>query len=148
MKIGFIGLGKMGANMVRRLLLGGHQVVGYNRSPEISRILAEEAGMIPVFSIEELISKLDTPRTVWIMLPSGTTTEDMFINIKNRCDRGDVLIDGGNSNFKDSMRRAELAKSIGIGFVDAGVSGGIWGLKEGYSIMLGGEKDNRAGLTH
>lgn len=140
MEIGFIGLGKMGANMVRRLLLGGHQVVGYNRSPEISRILAEEVGMTPVFSIEELFSNVDAPRTVWMMLPSGTTTEDMFLNIKNRCDKGDIIIDGGNSNFKDSMRRAELAKSIGIGFVDAGVSGGIWGLKEGYSIMLGGEK--------
>lgn len=141
MKIGFIGLGKMGANMVRRLLRGGHQVVGYNRSPEISRKLAEEVGMIPVLSIEELLQALDPPRTIWMMLPSGSVTEEIFTDINNRCEQGDILVDGGNSNFKDSMRRAEMAKSKGIGFIDAGVSGGVWGLKEGYSIMLGGEKD-------
>lgn len=141
MKIGFIGLGKMGANMVRRLLRGGHQVVGFNRSPDISRQLAEEAGMIPVFSFEELFQALDSPRTIWMMLPSGAVTEGIFHDIKNRCSQGDILVDGGNSNFKDSMRRAELAKSKGIGFIDAGVSGGIWGLQEGYSIMLGGEKN-------
>jgi len=141
MKIGFIGLGKMGANMVRRLLRGGHQEVGYNRSPEISRKLAEEVGMIPVLSIEELLQALDSPRTIWMMLPSGSVTEEIFNDINNRCQQGDILVDGGNSNFKDSMRRAEMAKSKGIGFIDAGVSGGVWGLKEGYSIMLGGEKD-------
>lgn len=142
MKIGFIGLGKMGANMVRRLLRGGHQVVGFNRSPEISRKLAEEAGMVPVFSIEELFKTLDTPRIVWMMLPSGAVTEEIYNDIKDRCNQGDIVVDGGNSNFKDSMRRSVMAKTMGFGFIDAGVSGGIWGLQEGYSIMLGGEKDN------
>jgi 6-phosphogluconate dehydrogenase len=140
MKIGFIGLGKMGANMVRRLLRGGHQIVGYNRSPGITRELAGEEGMTPAFSIDEILQMLESPRSIWLMLPSGSATEDMISVLIPKCKPGDILIDGGNSNFKDSMRRAEKAKAGGIGYIDAGVSGGIWGLKEGYSIMLGGEK--------
>lgn len=140
MKIGFIGLGKMGANMVRRLLRGGHHIVGYNRSPEIARTLALEEGMTPAFSIDEMMQKMDLPRIIWMMLPSGSVTEEFFKDLVSKCIPGDILIDGGNSNFKDSVRRSVTAKTNRIGFIDAGVSGGIWGLKEGYSIMLGGEK--------
>ena len=142
MKIGFIGLGKMGANMVRRLIRGGHQVVGFNRSQDIVKELVAEEGMIPSVSIDDIVQQLPHPRVVWLMLPSGSVTEEFFLKLLEKLQAGDIIVDGGNSNFKDSMRRSELAKSSGIGFVDAGVSGGIWGLKEGYSIMLGGEKSN------
>jgi 6-phosphogluconate dehydrogenase len=142
MKIGFIGLGKMGANMVRRLIRGGHQIVGFNRSQDIVKELAAEEGMIPAVTIDDIVQQLTHPRVVWLMLPSGSVTEDFFLKLLEKLQAGDIIIDGGNSNFKDSMRRSEVAKSSGIGFVDAGVSGGIWGLKEGYSIMLGGEKTN------
>jgi 6-phosphogluconate dehydrogenase len=142
MKIGFIGLGKMGANMVRRLIRGGHKVVGYNRSQDIVKELVAEEGMIPAVTIDDIVQQLPHPRVVWMMLPSGSVTEDFFLKLLEKLQAGDIIVDGGNSNFKDSMRRSELAKNSGIGFVDAGVSGGIWGLKEGYSIMIGGEKSN------
>jgi 6-phosphogluconate dehydrogenase len=142
MKIGFIGLGKMGANMVRRLIRGGHQIVGFNRSQDIVKELVAEEGMIPAVTIDDIIQQLVHPRVVWMMLPSGSVTEDFFLKLLEKLQAGDIIVDGGNSNFKDSMRRSETAKSSGIGFVDAGVSGGIWGLKEGYSIMVGGEKTN------
>jgi 6-phosphogluconate dehydrogenase len=142
MKIGFIGLGKMGANMVRRLIRGGHQIVGFNRSQDIVKELVSEEGMIPAVTIDDIVQQLTQPRVVWLMLPSGSITEEFFLKLLEKLQAGDIIVDGGNSNFKDSMRRSELAKSSGIGFVDAGVSGGIWGLKEGYSIMLGGEKTN------
>ena len=142
MKIGFIGLGKMGANMVRRLIRGGHQIIGFNRSQDIVKELVAEEGMIPAVTIDDIVQQLSHPRVVWLMLPSGSVTEDFFLKLLEKLQAGDIIVDGGNSNFKDSMRRSELAKSSGIGFVDAGVSGGIWGLKEGYSIMVGGEKSN------
>ena len=142
MKIGFIGLGKMGANMVRRLIRGGHQIVGFNRSQDIVKELVAEEGMIPAVTIDDIVQQLPHPRVVWLMLPSGSVTEEFFLKLLEKLQAGDIIVDGGNSNFKDSMRRSELAKSSGIGFVDAGVSGGIWGLKEGYSIMVGGEKSN------
>ncbi len=141
MKIGFIGLGKMGANMVRRLLRDGHKVVGYNRSQGIVRELENSDDMIPASSIEAMIDELEAPKVVWVMLPAGSVTEDMFQSLLGKLSAGDIIIDGANSNFKDSMRRGAEAKASEIGFVDAGVSGGIWGLKEGYSIMAGGEKD-------
>jgi 6-phosphogluconate dehydrogenase len=142
MKIGFIGLGKMGANMVRRLIRGGHQIIGFNRSQDIVKELVAQEGMIPAVTIDDIVQQLIHPRLVWLMLPSGSVTEEFFLKLLEKLQTGDIIVDGGNSNFKDSMRRSELAKSSGIGFVDAGVSGGIWGLKEGYSIMLGGEKTN------
>ena len=142
MKIGFIGLGKMGANMVRRLIRGGHQIVGFNRSQDIVKELVAEEGMIPAVTIDDIVQQLSHPKVVWLMLPSGSVTEDFFLKLLEKLQAGDIIVDGGNSNFKDSMRRSEVAKSSGIGYVDAGVSGGIWGLKEGYSIMLGGEKIN------
>jgi 6-phosphogluconate dehydrogenase len=142
MKIGFIGLGKMGANMVRRLIRGGHQIIGFNRSQDIVKELVAQEGMIPAVTIDDIVQQLTHPRVVWLMLPSGSVTEEFFLKLLEKLQSGDIIVDGGNSNFKDSMRRSELAKSSGIGFVDAGVSGGIWGLKEGYSIMIGGEKTN------
>lgn len=139
MKIGFIGLGKMGANMVKRLIRGGHEVVGYNRSPEIVNELAATEKMIPAKNVDEVIRQLAAPRVVWMMIPAGIPTEDMLQSLLGKLSAGDIIVDGGNSNFKDSMRRGELAKTSGIGYVDAGVSGGIWGLKGGYSIMAGGD---------
>jgi 6-phosphogluconate dehydrogenase len=139
-KIGFVGLGKMGANMVRRLLRDGHAVVGYNRSQAIVRELTDSEGMIPATTVESMLEKLEAPKVVWVMLPAGSVTEDMFQSLLGKLEAGDIIIDGANSNFKDSMRRGLEAKEHKIGFVDAGVSGGIWGLKEGYSIMVGGEK--------
>ena len=140
MKIGFIGLGKMGANMVRRLIRGGHHVVGFNRSQEIVKELVAEEGMIPSVSIDDIVQQLPHPRVVWLMLPSGSVTEEFFLKLLEKLQAGDIIVDGGNSNFKDSMRRSELAKSSGIGFVDAGVSGGIWGLKKGTPSWLEGKK--------
>ncbi len=141
MKIGLIGLGKMGANMVRKLLRDGHEVVGYNRSQGIVQELTDSEGMIPAKSVDAMLEHLDAPKVVWVMLPAGSVTEDMFQLLLGKLEAGDIIIDGANSNFKDSMRRGMESEEHKIGFVDAGVSGGIWGLKEGYSIMVGGEKD-------
>ncbi len=141
MKIGLIGLGKMGSNMARRLLKAGHVVVGFNRSPEVTRELEAEANLVAVFSPEEMIQKLDTPRIIWTMLPAGAVTETMQNQLLELMDRGDILIDGGNANYKDSIRRAQAIESQGVHAVDVGVSGGIWGLAEGYSLMAGGDED-------
>ncbi len=141
MKLGMIGLGKMGGNMARRLLKAGHIVVGYNRSPEVTRGMAAEDGLEPAFSIEELIGKLESPRLIWTMLPAGTTTEEMQEQLLHLMSKGDILIDGGNANYKDSIRRAQMIENKGIHAVDIGVSGGIWGLSEGYSLMAGGDAD-------
>ena len=140
MKLAMLGLGKMGANMVRRLRMKGHIVVGYNRSPGITNQLVEEVGVIPSYSVEEAVGKLEPRRVVWIMVPSGDTTEAMILQTVNLLSPGDVIIDGGNSNFNDTIRRAKTIEDQGIHFVDVGTSGGIWGLKEGYSMMIGGEK--------
>ncbi len=140
MKFAMIGLGRMGGNMVRRLLKGGHQVVVWNRSPAP----VEEAvkhGAIASTTIEDLVSKLETPRAVWIMLPAGDTTQQMIDKLMGLLSPGDVIIDGGNSNFKDTMRRAEAVKAKGFHYVDVGTSGGIWGIAEGYSMMVGGDKE-------
>ena len=141
MKIGLIGLGKMGSKMARRLLKAGHVVVGFNRSPEVTRELEAEANLVAVFSPEEMIQKLDTPRIIWTMLPAGAVTETMQNQLLELMDRGDILIDGGNANYKDSIRRAQAIESQGVHAVDVGVSGGIWGLAEGYSLMAGGDED-------
>jgi 6-phosphogluconate dehydrogenase len=146
MKLALVGLGKMGANMVRRLQKGGHTVVGFNRSPAITKELAAEVGMTPAFSLEDAIGQLDQPRVVWLMVPSGEATEVTIKRMPDLLSSGDVVVDGGNSNFNDSMRRAEYLKPWGINFVDVGTSGGIWGLTDGYSMMVGGDKDVVAGL--
>lgn len=140
MQLGMIGLGKMGAFMNQRLLRGGHQIIVWNRSPEPVRV-AVEAGSIASTSIPDLVSKLSAPRAVWVMLPSGDVTESMIEQLLTLLSPGDTIIDGGNSNYKDSIRRAERCKSFNIHFVDVGTSGGVWGLKEGYSLMVGGEKE-------
>ncbi len=139
MHIGFIGLGRMGANMVRRLILDGHSVVVYNRTPEKTTEIAGE-GAIPSYSIEELVGKLETPRAVWVMVPAGDATEAQIAELLEHLEPGDTIIDGGNTNFHDDQRRhAELATK-GINYVDAGTSGGIWGLQVGYCLMVGGDE--------
>ncbi len=145
MRIGFIGLGRMGANMVRRLLRDGHQVVAYNRSPEKTREIATE-GAEGAFSIQELVDKLERPRAVWIMVPAGDPTEHQIDELLALLEPGDTIVDGGNSDFHESARRHEKVAAKSIHFVDAGVSGGIWGLKVGYCLMVGGEPDPVARL--
>ncbi len=138
MRIGFIGLGRMGANMVRRLIRDGHEIVVYNRTPEKTTEIAGE-GAIPSFSIAELVAKLEKPRTVWVMVPAGAATEAQIAELLEHLEAGDTIVDGGNTNFHDDVRRhAELAAQ-GIGYVDAGVSGGVWGLQVGYCLMVGGD---------
>ncbi len=140
MRIGFIGLGRMGANMVRRLLLDNHQVVAYNRSPDKVREIVGE-GAEGASSIAELVEKLAKPRVVWIMVPAGQATEDQIDELVLHLEPGDTIVEGGNSNFHDDQRRHPALKARGIGYIDAGVSGGIWGLKIGYCMMVGGERD-------
>ncbi|MHB0978954.1 MAG: phosphogluconate dehydrogenase (NAD(+)-dependent, decarboxylating) [Thermoleophilia bacterium] len=138
MEIGMIGLGRMGANMARRLLASGHRVVVANRSLEPVRELARE-GAVGAGSWAELVEALAPPRAVWLMVPAGEPTEKMLQELADLLAPGDVLVDGGNSNYKDSVRRDSELAARGIGFVDAGTSGGIWGRTEGYSLMVGGE---------
>ncbi len=140
MRMAMIGLGKMGGNMARRLCRGGIEVVGYNRSPEIVNTLAAEDGMVPAGSLREAVEKLTAPRVVWLMLPSGAPTEQAIEELSSMLEQGDVIVDGGNSNYHDSQRRGALVAQRGIGYVDAGTSGGIWGLDNGYCLMVGGEK--------
>jgi len=140
MQIAIMGLGRMGGNMARRLLQGGHEVIAANRSPGPVQELASE-GAIAATSAEDVVSKLSAPRVVWLMVPAGDVTEQQIEIFKSLLSPGDILIDGGNSNYKDTMRRAKAMESTGIHFVDVGTSGGVWGLKEGYSMMVGGEAD-------
>ena len=141
MKIGFFGLGRMGANMVERLVKGGHTVIASNRSPGPIEEAAKK-GAVPAKDIKELVTKLDTtPKVVWLMVPSGQVTEDKIWETAALLKEGDIIIDGGNSNFRDSMRRGAELKKKGIRFLDCGTSGGIWGLQVGYCMMAGGEPD-------
>lgn len=150
MKLAMIGLGKMGGNMARRLLEAGHRVVGYDRLAEVTTALAEEVTLNPAKTIAEAIQLLDEPvkeaktsehpqRIVWIMVPAGEPTEIAIVSLSKLLEPGDILIDGGNSNFRDSIRRSVLLEKQGIFFLDVGVSGGVWGLEEGYSMMVGGD---------
>ncbi len=140
MEIGFIGLGKMGMNMVTRLQRDRHRVVVYDRTAELIK-QAEGQGCVGASSLGELVSKLATPRAVWLMVPSGAPTEETVQAVAALLQSGDVIIDGGNTRFHDDVRRAAELKKKGIHYVDAGTSGGIWGLKLGYCLMIGGEKD-------
>jgi 6-phosphogluconate dehydrogenase len=140
MQIGMIGLGKMGANMVQRLLLGGHRVIAYDINEDAIQS-AENAGASGARMLNELVQKLEAPRSVWVMVPSGQITEETIQAISDLLSPGDTIIDGGNSNYKDSIRRAEQIAAKGLKFIDVGTSGGVWGLKEGYSMMIGGEPD-------
>ncbi len=139
MELGIIGLGRMGGNMAMRLLKGGHTVVAFD--PNADAVATHvEAGARGASSIEELADQLSTPRAVWVMVPSGQITEDTVNQVAAALSPGDAIIEGGNSNYKDSMRRAAELKTRDIDFIDAGTSGGIWGLAEGYSLMVGGDK--------
>jgi 6-phosphogluconate dehydrogenase len=139
MKIAMIGLGRMGGNMARRLLKAGHEVVGFNRSHDVTEQIAREAGLRPASSLSDAVSQLKSPRIVWLMLHAGEATEETLLELEGLLASGDIVIEGGNSNFNDSMRRASRLAAKGIHMLDAGVSGGIWGLAEGYSLMIGGD---------
>jgi 6-phosphogluconate dehydrogenase len=140
MQLGLIGLGKMGGNMAERLRLGGHQVVGFDFNREaVARLAA--SGNVGVASLEELAEKLEGRKAIWIMVPQGRPVDDTIARLSPHLNPGDILIDGGNSNYKDTMRRHEEIGARGFHFVDVGTSGGIWGLKEGYSMMIGGDKE-------
>ena len=139
MELGMIGLGRMGGNMAERLRLGGHKVVGYDFSAEAVKRLTQ-AGSLGVSTLEELVKNLNAPRAIWIMVPQGKPVDDTIAKLKPLMQKDDTFIDGGNSNYQDSQRRARELKAEGFNFVDVGTSGGIWGLKEGYSMMIGGEK--------
>jgi 6-phosphogluconate dehydrogenase len=138
MELGMIGLGKMGSNMVRRLLGGGHSVVAYDPVPQAVQDVAGQ-GASAASSVSDLIARLAAPRAVWIMVPSGDATESTISKLATELSPGDIVIDGGNSNYKDSKRRAGVLRQQGIHLLDVGTSGGIWGLKEGYCLMIGGE---------
>lgn len=141
MELGLIGLGRMGANMARRLRRADVKMTAYNRSLDVTRSLAEETGIIATASVEELVALLPTPRIVWLMLPAGEITQQYVDEVATLLKPGDILVDGANSYYKDSMRRAEQLASQGINFIDAGVSGGVWGLENGYALMVGGEAE-------
>jgi 6-phosphogluconate dehydrogenase len=141
MKLGFVGLGRMGANMVRRLLADGHEVVAWARSEESVKE-AVSKGAVGAASLEDVASRLAPPRVVWLMIPAGDPVEQSIATLRPLLSAGDVVVDGGNSRFSDSARRAaELAKDD-VGFLDAGTSGGVWGLKYGYCLMVGGRSDH------
>ncbi len=140
MEIGMIGLGRMGGNMAQRLLKGGHKVVAYDPKQETVEAIVKE-GALGVSSIADLSAQLTPPRAVWVMVPSGQVTESTVNAVAESLSPGDVIIDGGNSNYKDSVRRAASLAEKDLVFLDAGTSGGIWGLKEGYSLMVGGDPD-------
>ncbi|MEV0907913.1 phosphogluconate dehydrogenase (NAD(+)-dependent, decarboxylating) [Streptomyces hokutonensis] len=134
MQLGLIGLGKMGGNMRERIRRAGHTVIGYDRNPEIS----------DVSDLAELVDKLEAPRTVWVMVPAGAATQSTVDELGELLEPGDVVVDGGNSRWTDDEKHAEELGAKGIGFVDAGVSGGVWGLKNGYALMVGGDPENIA----
>ena len=139
MQIGMIGLGRMGGNMAQRLMRGGQEVSAYDPNPDAVGALTSD-GATGVGSLADLVSSLATPRAVWVMVPDGDPTDATIGELRDLLDPGDTVIDGGNSNYKDSMRHSEELSSAGISFLDAGTSGGIWGLTEGYSMMVGGDR--------
>ena len=140
MEIALIGLGKMGANMARRLMQGGHSVVGFDRNFDTAKAMESE-GLRAVQNIESIPESLSGPRAVWIMVPAGKPVDETIDLLLPKLSPGDVLIDGGNSNFKDSIERAKRVQETGIRFLDIGVSGGVWGLEVGYCMMIGGDKE-------
>jgi 6-phosphogluconate dehydrogenase len=140
MQLGFVGLGRMGGNMVHRLARGGHEVVAFNRSPGPVQE-AVRNGAIGATSLKDLVQKVKPPRNIWLMLPAGNVTDEYLNQLTDLCQPGDLFIDGANSRWKDTMQRAERIKARGFEFVDCGTSGGIWGLEVGYSIMAGGSPE-------
>ena len=140
MQLGFIGLGRMGANMVQRLLEGGHRVVGYDRNPDAVQQITRQ-GAVGAATLADLLDKLTKPRAVWIMVPAGDPVTETMNALLLRLSPGDILIDGGNSHYKDAIQRSEALHKKGISFLDVGTSGGIWGLSVGYCMMIGGEEE-------
>lgn len=140
MELGMIGLGRMGANMALRLIHGGHRVVGYARHAETVNRMVKK-GIEGAYSLEELVEKLNPPRIIWLMIPAGKPVEETIQKLLQKLEPGDIIIDGGNSNYEDTIRRAAMLREKGIHFVDVGTSGGVWGLTEGYSMMVGGERE-------
>ena len=139
MQLGLIGLGKMGGNMAELLRLAGHQVVGFDFSADaVAKLTA--SGNVGASTLEDMVAKLDTPRAIWIMVPSGDPVDQTIAKLEALIAPGDTLIDGGNSNYKDSIRRHGEVTAKGFNFIDVGTSGGVWGLKEGYSMMIGGDE--------
>ena len=145
MEIAFIGLGKMGGNMVRRLRGEGHTVFGYDRDPEVAKALETEVGAKAVGGFDELVSSFSATKAIWIMVPAGDPVDQVIEGLLPNLSSGDVLIDGGNSNFKDTIRRSGQLAEKGIQLIDAGTSGGVWGLEVGYCLMVGGAKE---GVAH
>ena len=141
MKIGMIGLGKMGGNMTRRLLQGGHDVVGFAPDSEAVEAVARE-GATGATSVADLVAKLEPPRVVWLMVPAGVVTGRVIDEVADLLEPGDAIVDGGNSLYTESRERAEVLAARGLGFIDAGTSGGVWGLTEGYCLMVGAEIDH------
>jgi len=141
MDIAMIGLGKMGANMARRLIKGGHRVIGTDHTPDNIQKLAAEVGLIPAASLADVVAALPAPRAVWVMVPSGAPTEAVIHELGNLLSSGDTILDGGNTFYKDDIRRAAALQAKGLHYVDVGTSGGVWGLTEGYSMMIGGEAE-------
>ncbi len=139
MQIAIIGLGKMGGNMAKRLLGGGHEVVGWDRDPAVVDTLAKD-GLIGATSLGDLVAKLSAPRTVWVMVPHGAPTESTIEELAKLLSADDIVIDGGNSNYKDSIRHSKELAAKKIRFLDAGTSGGVWGLEVGYCLMVGGDR--------
>lgn len=139
MELAMIGLGKMGGNMARRLLGDGHAVIAWARNPEAVEALTSE-GAVGAESLEDIVGKLSAPRVVWVMVPSGGPTEETVKGLAGLLEEGDTVVDGGNSNYRDTVRRGAELAGQGIRYVDVGTSGGIWGLTEGYSMMVGGEE--------
>ena len=140
MQIGMVGLGRMGGNMARRLLQGGHDVVGYARDLAAAKALARDGGAA-TSSLDEFAKHLEAPRVAWVMVPAGAATEQVVSDLAERMQSGDTIIDGGNSMYKDDVRRAKVLRQLKIHYVDVGTSGGVWGLERGYCLMIGGEKD-------
>src|SRR3954451_155500 len=140
MELGIVGLGRMGANMARRLMKDGHTIVAYDVSADAVKALADE-GATGASSLEDLASKLTAPRAVWVMVPAGKITEETVKGLEGVLDSGDAIIDGGNSYYRDDMRRADRAAEKGIDYIDCGTSGGVFGLERGYCLMIGGPDD-------
>ena len=140
MKLGFVGLGRMGFNMVTRLARDGHQVVATTRDQEKVRAISQEPNVTGAASLDEMVAQLEAPRAVWIMVTAGEATDAMIKRVAGLLQPGDAIVDAGNSNFRDSIRHGEELAAMGIDFVDEGTSGGIWGLKVGYCLMIGGER--------
>ncbi|MGE5894435.1 MAG: phosphogluconate dehydrogenase (NAD(+)-dependent, decarboxylating) [bacterium] len=140
MQLAIIGLGKMGMNMARRLIRRNHEVVAYNRTPDKIKEIERE-GATGAYSLKEVVIKVHPPRIIWLMLPAGSVVEEHIEQLASLLSEWDIVVDGGNSYYKDSIRRFGYLKSKGIGFIDAGVSGGVWGLKNGYCTMAGGERE-------